>query len=801
MVRDPFKFLNKRLHPTLIHRNLLQRIRSLATSTETWPASAWFRWVAGGILLPVLGFLLLHQLFPLPATEAYSHVVLDNRGRVLHGFLNPSDKWRMQVELHEIHPDIRTAFLAKEDRWFYWHPGVNPMAIVRALWVNTVSGRRTSGASTITMQVARLMEPRPRTHLSKIIEMFRALQLEYAYSKDEILQLYLNRIPYGGNIEGIKSASILYFDRLPEQLSLAQIVTLTIIPNRPNQLQMGQHNERLTQERNRWIQRFKQQGIFETKRCEDALTESLNYRRREMPRLAPHFAQRLRQRHKERYNLHSSIDYETQAKAEQLVASAHRRLRLRNIRHLAAIVIDNRTMQVKAYVGSPDFFDQGNEGQVDGVRAVRSPGSTLKPLLYALALDQGLLTPLTKINDVPITVDGYRPENYDTKFNGPITSEDALAYSLNIPAVKVLQRVGTPTVIDKLTLMNFRQIAADRNKLGLSMALGGCGTRLEELAGMYAMLANQGTYHPLNWLKEDTTSTEVRIISPASAYLITESLTRLTRPDLPNNREQVLHIPKIAWKTGTSYGRRDAWSIGYNKNYTIAVWAGNFDNTGVADLSGAEIATPVLFSLFNTIDYSATNQWYKRPKNVQDRLVCPVSGLPKGPYCTHEVVDTYIREVTSTLECRHLKEVAVSLDERISYCKSCQPPEGFKKVLYPNYDPEVILWMDQMGIRYQAIPPHASFCTRVEEDQALRILHPIADKEYLFERGDPHELQLVAEASPDVEQLYWYLNHTLVARTIPGEAVFIKVAPGQHQLSCSDNRGRNVSIPFRVRSY
>lgn len=791
MVRDSSAFLN----------SLIQRFRLLLSSTETWPESRWFRWLASAVLLPALGFLLLHQCFPLPATEAYSHVILDNRGRVLHGFLNPSDKWRMQVALDEIHPDLRTAFLAKEDRWFYWHPGVNPVAIVRALWVNTLTGRRTSGASTITMQVARLLEPRPRTPLSKLIEIFRALQLEFAYSKDEILQLYLNRIPYGGNIEGIKSASILYFDRLPEQLSLAQIVTLTIIPNRPNQLRIGEHNDRITQERNRWLRRFANEGVFEAKRCQDALSESLNHHRRVMPRLAPHLAQRLRTRFKDRYTLYSSIDYEIQAKAEQLMASAHRRLRLMNIRHLAAIVIDNRTMQVKAYVGSPDFFDQGNEGQVDGVRAVRSPGSTLKPLLYALAFDQGLLTPLTKINDVPLTVDGYRPENYDTQFNGPITAEDALAYSLNIPAVKVLQQVGTPVVIDKLTLMNFRQIAADRNKLGLSLALGGCGTRLEELAGMYAMLANQGLYRPLNWLKEDTSAQAVRIISPASAFLITESLTKLTRPDLPNNREQVLHIPKIAWKTGTSYGRRDAWSIGYNKNHTIAVWVGNFDNTGVADLSGAEIATPVLFSLFNTIDYNTSGGWFKRPEEVQDRWVCPVSGLPKGPHCSHEVVDSYIKDVSSTLECQHLKEVAVSLDETVSYCKSCQPAEGFKWTLYPNYAPEVILWMEQMGIRYQAAPLHASFCTRVEQDQALRIIHPIANKEYLFEKGDPHELQLVAEAAADVDRLYWYLNHTLVAESKPDEIIFISVDPGLHELSCTDNRGRKVSIPFRVKSY
>lgn len=754
--------------------------------------------ILGGLLFVLVTFLVLDLVFPVPVDRDYSHLILDGDGRVVHAFLNRGDKWRMDTELGEISDDLKKAFLAKEDRWFYWHPGVNPAAIVRALWGNMTSGRRVSGASTITMQVARLLEPKERTWSNKIVEMFRAFQLEWHYSKDEILQLYLNRAPYGGNIEGVKAAALLYFDRLPGQLSLAQIVALTIIPNRPTSLRIGENNALIRQERDRWLRRLEDQGVFEAERVELALREPFEYGRREAPRQAPHLSLRLRASHRDDFNIRSSIDRGVQARAENLVYAASRRLRHFNIRQASVIVVDNATRQVKAYVGSPDFFNDAEAGQVDGVRAVRSPGSTLKPLIYALAVDNGLITPKTKIADVPVHLDGYSPENFDERYNGWVTMEDALAYSLNIPAVKTLQQIGVPTLVDKLIEAQFRQIQLDRNKLGLSTALGGCGTRLEELAGLYSAFANEGAFAPLKWTADDTSTVSMPLISPGASFLITESLTRLTRPDLPNNPSSSLRIPKIAWKTGTSYGRRDAWSIGYNRRYTIAVWVGNFNNDGVPELTGADMATPLLFDLFNTLDYNSPNQWYRPTADVDFRLVCSESGLPAGEFCEHSVLDQFLPGVSSARTCTHLKEVAVSPDESISYCTTCRPATGYRRELYPDYPPDLLAWFDKVGVRYKKIPPHNPACTRVFTDAPPRIVSPADGQEYLIDTTDEPQLMLSAEAGNEVTMLYWYVNDRFVASAVKSEPVFIKPEPGPLKISCTDDRGRNTDVTVRV---
>lgn len=750
------------------------------------------------LMIPFIGFICLDVLFPLPIKNDYSHLVLDAKGRVLHSFLSSDDKWRMQTELSEINPDIRTAFLAKEDQWFYWHAGVNPFAIVRAFINNVIAGRTTSGASTITMQVARLLEPKKRTLSSKIIEVFRAFQLEWHLSKDEILQLYLNKVPYGSNIEGIKAASIIYYDRLPHQMSLSQIVALTLIPNRPNSYTIGRHNERIRTERDIWLKRFAKEGVFDSLRVNNAIREPFEYKRNIMHRKAPHLSLRLRRTFRDTYTIRSSIDGEVQSRVESLVYAANQRLRSRNIRQAAVIVIDNNTRQVKAYVGSPDFFDDREAGQVDGVRAVRSPGSTLKPLIYAIAIDKGLMTPKSLINDVPIQIDGYSPENFDTKYNGAVTMEDALAYSLNIPAVKTLNQIGVPALVDKLIEADFRQIALDRNKLGLSVALGGCGTRLEELASLYSTFANNGSYSRLHWLASDTLSSQIQLISESSAYLITESMTRLIRPDLPNNAASSLRIPKIAWKTGTSYGRRDAWSIGYNQRYTIAVWVGNSNNEGAAELSGADIATPILFDLFNTLDYNSTNRWYNPTPDLSYRFVCPESGLPPGEFCEHSIVDWHIPGVSQTHACQHLREVFVSPDESISYCTSCRPNVGYKRNTYPDYAPDLIAWMDRVGISYSKIPPHNPACTRVFRQNPPRIVSPVANQEYLLDTTDKPQLMLSAEVASDVTMVYWYLNDRFIASSQAGESVFIDVEPGNAKISCTDDRGRNTDITVKV---
>jgi len=763
-------------------------------------------------------FLLLNWIFPLPDRIEYSTIVTDSKGEVVHAYLTRDQQWRMKTELNEISPLLKKTIIEKEDKYFYYHPGVNPLAMARAFVRNLIRMRRTSGASTITMQVARSLEPKKRTYWNKFREVFRAFQLEMKYSKDEILQLYLNLVPYGGNIEGVKSASTLYFKKNPDHLSLAEITALSIIPNRPSSLVMGGNNDRIVEERNKWLRRFARDKVFTDKEIEDALAEPLTATRGAVPGFIPHLAWKLKKQGGD--IIHTTIELNTQRKIEKLVKDYSRTLSLKNIRNAAVIVLDNKTHRVVSYVGSADFRDTLDGGQVNGAAAIREPGSTLKPLLYGLCIDAGLLTPRMVITDVAVNYQGYAPENYDRKFNGYVTMEYALEHSLNIPAVKSLKALGTDKFIQELAACDFQQVKKDQRKLGLSMILGGCGATLEELTGMYSIFANEGRWvkpiytitppsRPPSTLKgEQTTKTlipgntdsnGVKILSPSAAYMINETLSKVNRPDFPLNWESTVHLPKIAWKTGTSYGRRDGWSIGYNKRYTVGVWVGNFSGVGIPEISGANVATPLLFTVFNTIDYDDDQPWFARPADCDSRIVCSETGLPPTDRCTNRVTDYFIPLVSPTRTCDNLQEVFVSADEKISYCRSCLPENGYKKKLYKVIPPEMKEYYEENRIAYQKIPPHNPACEKVFREGAPVITSPRNGSEYLLNRKDPEPLQLGCRVSNDVGKVYWYINNKFYKSAQAGSRQFFVPDEGPVKVSCTDDKGRNRDVWIRVR--
>jgi penicillin-binding protein 1C len=764
--------------------------------------------VAAGFLL----FLLLHVTFPLPDKIEYSTIVSDDKDAVINAYLTSNDQWRMKTELEEISPLLRKTIIAKEDKYFYYHPGVNVIAIGRALFNNMIKMKRTSGASTISMQVARMLEPRRRTLSTKMIEMFRALQLEWKYSKNEILQLYLNLVPYGGNIEGVKAASLLYFKKDPDHLSLAEITALSIIPNRPSSLVMGRNNDLIVKERNRWLHKFASDRVFTPKEIEDALAEPLTAYRTTVPHYIPHLAYKLK-RENSSHLIRTNIRLNTQLKVEKLVEDYVRSLRLTNIRNAAVVVIDNKTHRVITYVGSGSFSDTLDGGQVNGAAAIRQPGSTLKPLLYGMCIDEGLLTPKMVINDVPVNYSGYAPENYDQKFNGYVSVEYALEHSLNIPAVKGLKLLGKDKLFSKLVATDFKQVRKDRNKLGLSMILGGCGTTLEELTGLFSAFANKGVYVRPEYIKNSRVhgftgsrvekgssrvEKQVRVLSEAASYMVSDILSKVNRPDFPLNWQATERMPKIAWKTGTSYGRRDAWSIGYNKNFTVGVWVGNFSAQGVPELSGANTATPLLFKIFNTIDYDSDAGWFAPPEDCAFRQVCNESGLPPSAFCSSIVLDYFIPLISSTATCQHAHEVKLSADSSISYCNHCAPASGYIKRMYPVIAPEMQDYFEANGITYRKIPPHYAECEQIFKGEGPVITSPLNNNEYFINRKDPEPLQLSATAGNDVTKLYWYINDRFYKTTSVHEKQFFVPIEGTVKISCTDDKGRNRNIRIRV---
>lgn len=755
------------------------------------------------IVITALLFIILDITMPVNTRIEYGQLVRAEDGTILHAYLTHDEQWRMKANLDEITPELKKAIIYKEDKYFYYHPGVNVFAVGRAAVNNLLKQKRTSGASTITMQVARMLEPKKRSYFNKIAEMFRALQLELHYTKEEILQLYLNLVPYGSNIQGVKAAAILYFNKTPGQLSLAEITALSVIPNRPNSLAPGEHNSAIVKARNKWLQRFKQDNVFNDAAIQDALEEPLNAYRHDAPRRAPQFAYRMLMQYPAMPEVFTTIDARMQTEAEAVVSNYMTNLKLNNINNASVFIIDNKTHQVKTYIGSPDFFDAEHNGQVDGITSARSPGSTLKPLLYGLCIDHGIITPKTIIADVPVNYEGYAPENYDLGFRGNIAAEDALRMSLNIPAVKLLNALGTPHFISSLSRGGVSTIWNDRNRLGLSMILGGCVIRLDELSNIYSSFANGGLYHPVRWLRSDTVyhnaKDRMQVLSPAAAYMVTNILTELHRPDVPNLAASATGIPKIAWKTGTSYGRKDAWSIGYNANYTIGVWVGNFDGTGVPELNGAGTASPLLFRIFNTVDRNVADDWLKAPEELEIRFVCKESGKVPNDYCSEQVADYFIPGISPNQQCDHQKEVWLSADETFSYCTTCRPVNGYKTKVFPNISAELTAYYEQNHIPYTQQPPHNPKCTRLFDGDPPGIISLTDNATYLIVDKQQQKLQLQCTAANDVKKVYWYINNKFFASTGVGESAFFIPADRNIKISCADDKGRNTDIRIKVK--
>jgi len=756
----------------------------------------------GFLLAASLLFFLLDLAYPFNVSVDYTTIIVDQNEKMLNAYLSEDEKWRMFLRPEEITSEIEEAILFKEDQYFFYHPGVNPVSIIRAFFQNTFSGTRKSGASTITMQVARLLNPKERTYGNKLVEMFNALQLELRYNKKEILRLYLNLLPYGGNIEGIKSAAYIYFNKDLRLLSLSEIAGLVVIPNRPSSLSITKDHRPINEAKNKWLRRFRENDVFQHHMIEIALTEDLEPKRRNLPKHVPHLARRLMKSRDEDI-LVSFIDLEKQERIEELTSAHISRLRSMNVTNAAVLVVENKTRNIKAYVGSADFYSEVFAGQVDGITAVRSPGSTLKPLLYALHFDQGALTPKTRLADVQMNFGGYEPENYDNSFHGWVSAEEALKQSLNVPAVRLLNDYGINNFISSLVQSDFATIEQHKNNLGLSLALGGCGATLEELTGLYAAFADGGSFERLRLsdpVVEDTVHIEEEVVSEQAAYILTEILTEVTRPDLPDSWKDNPNRPKIAWKTGTSFGRRDAWSIGYNQEYTVGVWAGNFSGEGAPDLSGASVAAPLLFDVFNVITDVSTYEWYSRPKGIRRIRVCNESGHLPNTFCVNQVVDQVINGTALPKLCQHMKEVLIAPDSSQSYCTTCvENVEKYMSAWYPNYTSEMLDYFQSEKISYTKIPDHYPFCERVFPNQGLEIISPVDKMEYFVDMNDKEQMKLQVQAPSNANTFYWYVNDVFYKSSDRTEDVYFTPPSGRVKISCTDDRGRNKDIHINVK--
>ncbi len=585
----------------------------------------WLRW---GTVVFLLSLLILDFAFPLPLPKARdtSTLVVARDGTPLRAFADRDGVWRYPATPEGVSPLYLQALLNYEDRHFYRHPGVNPWALLRAggQWMR--GGRIVSGGSTLTMQVARILDRHSRTPWGKLKQLLRALQLEAHLSKREILTLYLERAPFGGTIEGVEAASWAYLGKPASRLSRAEAALLAVLPQTPSRLRPDRHPEAARTARDKVLARMVALGVWTKADADDARIEPVVARSLQPPLHAALLAERLRQAQPQAARIATTIDPGLQRTLEDRVSAYFSQLPERT--SAALLVMDNASLEARAYIGSVEFGDKARLGHVDMVQAWRSPGSTLKPFLYGLAMEDGLIHSESLLVDAPQSFGGYRPGNFDAAFNGPIGAAEALRLSLNVPAVDLLDRVGPARFSARLANGGIALKYPPGAKPNLAMILGGTGARLEDLVGAYSALNRGGVAGRVRYTQAEE-KTERRILSPGAAWIVREMLEANPRPGYGQGAFDVGARPRVAWKTGTSYGFRDAWAIGSTRRYTVGVWVGRPDGTPLPGQYGAVTALPLMFETIDSLPRAPGDAVPQpSPATVAEAEICWPLGLP-----------------------------------------------------------------------------------------------------------------------------------------------------------------------------
>jgi penicillin-binding protein 1C len=753
-----------------------------------------------------LGFITLDRLFPFPIASLHRQaatIVTDREEAPLRIFLPPDEQFRIPVTLSEVTPIFLQTLVASEDRWFYSHPGVNPFALMRAAWVNLRYGRIVSGASTITMQIARLAEPKPRTIWAKGQEMFRAVQLERRFSKNQLLEFYVNLTPYGGNVEGIGAASTVYFAKPPAQLSLGEAALLAVLPRSPNIYNPTRNPQAALAVRNRALTQLQRQNVFSPAVIADARRHPVQVLSWRPPFVAPHFCQMVIDRLSREPKVVTTLDRRLQHIGEMQIAARLAGLRDRGITSTAVVVIENDSRAVRVLVGSPDFFATATQGQVNAATARRSPGSTLKPFLYAMAMDLGLIIPDSYVLDVPTDFAGYVPENYDGQYGGLVTVREALVRSLNVPAVRLLSQVGLPAFHALLQRGGLATLDRPATTYGLPLILGSGEVTLLDLTNLYATLATGGTHQAVRFHAHESarTSMHEQLLSPESTHLVTRTLTGLQRPDLPRAWHLTREVPVVAWKTGTSYGHRDAWSLGFSARYTIGVWVGNVDGRGQKGLSGAEHAAPLLFDLFRVIE-GGTAQ-LPRPQDLQlgQVRICAHSHELAGPYCPLQETVSSLPGRSQLSLCSYHRRIFVDSESGEQLAGSCLARRSHRAEVITIYPAELLAWQQAQGLAVPAVPRLSSLCTDVPANEPLKIISPNATTPYHLRRDTPREYQQIPlriQGGTSATRLYWYEDGMLIRTGAPEAKLLLPLRPGTHRLVVVDDTGRIDSLSYHV---
>ncbi|MDX7439393.1 peptidoglycan glycosyltransferase PbpC [Citrobacter cronae] len=757
-------------------------------------------WLAVVALVFVMAIWAADKIWPLPLHEVDpARVVVAHDGTPLWRFADADGIWRYPVTIDEVSPRYLQALINYEDRWFWKHPGVNPFSVLRAAWQDLSSGRVVSGGSTLTMQVARLLDPHPRTFGGKFRQLWRALQLEWHLSKRDILTLYLNRAPFGGTLQGVGAASWAYLGKSPAQLSYSDAALLAVLPQAPSRLRPDRWPERAEAARNKVLERMAIQGIWSAKQVQESREEPVWLAPRQMPQLAPLFSRMMLGKSRSD-KIVTTLDAGLQRQLEELAQNWKGRLPARS--SLAMIVVDHTDMSVRGWVGSVDMNDDSRFGHVDMVNAIRSPGSVLKPFIYGLALDDGLIHPASLLQDVPRRTGDYRPGNFDSGFHGPVSMSEALVRSLNLPAVQVLEAYGPKRFAASLRNVGLPLYLPAGAAPNLSLILGGAGARLDDMVAAYSAFARHGKAGKLRLQPADPLL-ERPLMSAGAAWIIRRIMADEAQP-LPDNA--LSRVVPLAWKTGTSYGYRDAWAIGINARYVIGIWTGRPDGTPVVGQFGFASAVPLLNQVNNLLLSRGTNQPEDpRPESVSRGVVCWPGGqsLAAGDGNCRRRLATWLLDGSQppTLLLPEQEGVngirfPVWLDgEGKRVAADCPQAREQTLIVWPlPLEP----WLPESERRGARLPPVSATCPPLGQDPGLPLqLTGLRDGAIVKRLPGSPEASLPVQTSGGTGDRWWFLNGQRLDER--GRHLTLRLtAKGDYQLLVMDDAGQVATVRFSV---
>ncbi len=759
------------------------------------------------VLLIWFAFCLPNQLFQNP----YCTVIESKEGRLLSAVIATDGQWRFP-ELQETPQKFEDLILLFEDEHFYNHFGVNPISLFKAFITNVKQGRIKRGGSTITMQVIRLSRKnKGRTILEKLKEIIFATRLEFRLSKKEILKKYASHAPFGGNVVGLEAAAWRYYGRNPKQLSWGEMATLAVLPNAPSLIYPGKNHELLLIKRNKLLDKLFLTSKIDSITCELAKQEPLPLKPKSLNQRAIHLLTRIDNEGNKGKRIETSLDFVLQEQITQVVKNHYLKLSNNDVHNAAVLIMEVETGKAIAYVGNTT---SKKGGEVDLITAPRSSGSILKPFLFASMLDAGSILPQTLIADIPTQYAQYTPQNYNRKYDGAVSADNALIRSLNIPAVKMLHQYGVKRFHSKLKQLKMTTITKDANHYGLSLILGGAETTLNDLASSYGSLArtlnhferyngkyNANDYSKISYLKKETKKTEElsehTLFNAASIYWTFNVLSDLNRPREELGWENFASSRKVAWKTGTSFGHRDAWAVGVTPEYVVAVWVGNASGEGKAGLTGISAAAPLLFDAFKKLPRTT---WFATPFDELKKIpICSKSGMRKSHWC--EGTDSLLvpRSGLKTKACTYHRWIHLDESEKFQVNSSCYPVSKMKKKSWFILPPVWEWYYKSKNPNYVSLPPFKQGCG--EETKNMELIYPNNLKELYVSKNLKGEISNfifeVAHRNSESE-IHWHIDNIFMGTTNHFHQLEIVPKLGKHTLTIVDESGETIAKKFVV---